>query len=50
MKRRNFLALLGLGGLASMVPAVANARPELELSPSPDIEPLELARASGVSA
>ncbi|WP_442489085.1 peptide-methionine (R)-S-oxide reductase MsrB [Halomonas litopenaei] len=42
MKRRNFLALLGLGGLASMVPAVANARPELELSPSPDIEPLEL--------
>ena len=42
MKRRNFLALIGLGGLASMVPAVANARPELDLTRSPDIEPLEL--------
>ncbi|MGQ7245818.1 peptide-methionine (R)-S-oxide reductase MsrB [Halomonas sp. V046] len=42
MKRRNFLGLIGLGGLATAVPMVANARPKVELTRGADVEPLEL--------
>lgn len=42
MKRRSFLGLIGLGGLAAVVPGMVHARPELKLTRSPDIEPLEL--------
>ncbi|MBF8221377.1 peptide-methionine (R)-S-oxide reductase MsrB [Halomonas sp. 328] len=45
MKRRHFLGFLGTGGLVGLFPALANARPRLDLSASPDIAPLELGEA-----
>lgn len=45
MKRRSFLGLIGLGGLAAVVPGMVHARPELNLTRSPDVEPLELSAA-----
>ncbi|WP_355660312.1 peptide-methionine (R)-S-oxide reductase MsrB [Halomonas salifodinae] len=45
MKRRHFLGFLGAGGLVGLFPALANARPRLDLSASPDLEPLELSEA-----
>lgn len=42
MQRRHFLGLLGAGGLAGLLPGIAAARPKLELTAAPDIEPLEL--------
>ncbi|GAA0561698.1 peptide-methionine (R)-S-oxide reductase MsrB [Halomonas salifodinae] len=45
MKRRHFLGFLGAGGLVGLFPVLANARPRLDLSASPGIEPLELGEA-----
>jgi len=45
MKRRNFLGLIGLGGLAAAVPMVANARPKVELTRSADVAPLEVSES-----
>lgn len=45
MRRRHFLGLLGLGGLAGMLPGLAGARPKLELERAPDIQPLTLSEA-----
>lgn len=43
MKRRQFLTMLGIAGLASTVPGVVSARPKLDLSPAAGIDRLELA-------
>ncbi|SFH22957.1 peptide-methionine (R)-S-oxide reductase MsrB [Modicisalibacter xianhensis] len=45
MRRRHFLGLLGLGGLAGMLPGLAGARPKLELERAADIQPLTLSEA-----
>lgn len=45
MQRRHFLGLLGLGGLAGLVPSLAGARPKPDLSPAPGLETLELSEA-----
>ncbi|TDX33047.1 peptide-methionine (R)-S-oxide reductase [Modicisalibacter xianhensis] len=45
MRRRHFLGLLGVGGLAGMLPGLAGARPKLELERAPDIQPLTLSEA-----
>ncbi|WP_136248132.1 peptide-methionine (R)-S-oxide reductase MsrB [Halomonas borealis] len=45
MKRRNFLGLLGLGGLAGLAPGLASARPKPELQRASGVEPLELSEA-----
>ncbi len=45
MRRRHFLGLLGLGGLAGMLPRLAAARPKLELERAADIQPLTLSEA-----
>lgn len=42
MKRRQFLTMIGIAGLASAVPGVVSARPKLDLTPAEDIEKLEL--------
>ncbi|MFG6139218.1 peptide-methionine (R)-S-oxide reductase MsrB [Halomonas sp. B23F22_10] len=45
MKRRNFLGLLGIGGLAGVLPGLALARPKLDLEPASGLETLELSEA-----
>ncbi len=45
MHRRHFLGLLGVGGLAGLLPGLALARPQLDLKRAADIEPLELSEA-----
>ncbi|MBB3189634.1 peptide-methionine (R)-S-oxide reductase MsrB [Halomonas cerina] len=45
MKRRNFLGLLGVGGLVGLMPSMASARPKPELSAAPGLEKLELSEA-----
>lgn len=42
MQRRHFLGLLGIGGLAGLLPGVVKARPKLELERAAGIEPLAL--------
>ena len=42
MKRRQFLGLLGVGGLASLAPGIALGRPKPDLKRADDIEVLEL--------
>ena len=45
MKRRQFLGLVGAGGIAGLVPGLAMARPKPDLSRADDIEVLELSEA-----
>ncbi|MDT8879757.1 peptide-methionine (R)-S-oxide reductase MsrB [Halomonas saccharevitans] len=45
MKRRQFLGLVGAGGIASLVPGFALARPKPDLTRADDIELLELSEA-----
>lgn len=45
MKRRHFIGLLGAGGMASLFPALANARPKPNLERAPGLEVLELSEA-----
>ena len=42
MKRRQFMGLLGVGGLAGLLPSVALGRPKLDLEPAAGLETLEL--------
>ncbi|QEM80866.1 peptide-methionine (R)-S-oxide reductase MsrB [Halomonas binhaiensis] len=42
MKRRDFLAVLGLAGVATVAPSVVQARPKLNLSPAAGLERLDL--------
>ncbi|KXS38625.1 MAG: peptide-methionine (R)-S-oxide reductase [Halomonadaceae bacterium T82-2] len=42
MQRRHFLGLLGVGGLAGLLPGWALARPALDLKRGADVEPLSL--------
>ncbi|MFG6157311.1 peptide-methionine (R)-S-oxide reductase MsrB [Halomonas sp. 1390] len=45
MKRRQFLGLVGAGGIASLLPGLAMARPKPDLTRADDIEVLELSEA-----
>ncbi|MHB0774617.1 peptide-methionine (R)-S-oxide reductase MsrB [Halomonas sp. WWR20] len=45
MQRRHFLGMLGAVGLGGLLPGLVSARPKLELTAAPDIEPLELSEA-----
>ncbi|MDX1467595.1 MAG: peptide-methionine (R)-S-oxide reductase, partial [Halomonas sp.] len=45
MKRRQFLGLVGAGGIASLAPSLAMARPKPDLTRADDIEVLELSEA-----
>ncbi|WP_108445819.1 peptide-methionine (R)-S-oxide reductase MsrB [Halomonas denitrificans] len=45
MKRRQFLGLVGAGGIAGLVPGLALARPKPDLTRADDIEVLELSEA-----
>lgn len=45
MKRRHFLGLAGLTGLAGMLPGVSFGFPRVKLEAAPGLEPLELTEA-----
>ena len=42
MKRRQFLGLLGVAGLAGVAPGMVSARPKLDLAPAQGLDTLEL--------